>query len=127
MLQSIRAHLSRSSSESTLMTPREAAPELGLSTAGKPTTLLALSKCDAEVTAIFLGVGRPFSFITSRVLYRGSKGVRACDVLILHVIRGAAWLPVKFQCHVNTLDKAMRTSIPFNCITLTDTQDQLLS
>ncbi len=61
------AHLSRSPSESTLMTPSDAAPELGFSTAGKPTTSAARGRSSGFVTARFLGVGSPAALITSLV------------------------------------------------------------
>lgn len=62
------AYRSRSARESTLMTPSEAAPEVGLRTAGKPTTSAARFRSAGDVTAKFLGVGSPAAFITSLVL-----------------------------------------------------------
>lgn len=44
VMRHAKAHLARSGSESTRMTPREAAPEMGLMTAGKPTCLAAAGR-----------------------------------------------------------------------------------
>mmetsp|Transcript_26261 Transcript_26261/g.70950 ORF Transcript_26261/g.70950 Transcript_26261/m.70950 type:complete len:238 (+) Transcript_26261:888-1601(+) len=58
-----------SACEPTFFTPREAAPEMGLSTAGKP-TVTAASFTSARVrTRALAGVGMPATTMAARVLY----------------------------------------------------------
>ena len=80
-------HRSSISMESTRTTPSEAAPEMGLMTAGKPTTSAAAETSAADLIRWLAGVGRPARFmqalvfcrwLTQSVLrYRSAHAVRA--------------------------------------------------
>ena len=63
------------------MTPREAAPEVGLMTAGKPTVLAALVRSEGCLMTAFRGVGKPASFMTCRV-FCGPEP-QACQHLVV--------------------------------------------
>mmetsp|Transcript_106784 Transcript_106784/g.300173 ORF Transcript_106784/g.300173 Transcript_106784/m.300173 type:complete len:202 (+) Transcript_106784:914-1519(+) len=51
----------------TFLTPKDAAPETGLSTAGKPTCVPACSTSPSERMRAFRGVGKPAAFRAARV------------------------------------------------------------
>ena len=81
-------YLCRSGSEFTRMTPSDAAPEMGLMTAGKPTCWAAAGRSLGLRMMKLCGVGRPASAMTSLVLYsitRSMDHVASCSMILILV------------------------------------------
>ena len=69
-MQVAGAHRSSCSLESTRTTPSEAAPEMGLMTAGKPTTSAAFATSAEDRMRWLAGVGSPARFMHALVFCR---------------------------------------------------------